>query len=123
MRMEIDNDGEIRWVEARLPYVNQTLGRDSAGWHNGGPRPDVKLRFLGLHGPDPGPGAGESTATDQAQEPQETEPALAKSEGQAEKEQETMTNVFNLTGLGRSKRSSLSALVAQADIAFAVDRG
>ncbi len=45
LRMEIDNDGEIRWVEARLP-LNQTLGRDSAGWHNGGPRPDVKLRFL-----------------------------------------------------------------------------
>ena len=46
LRLLIDSGPEKpRWVEANIG-LREMLGRESAGWHNGGPRPDVKLRFL-----------------------------------------------------------------------------
>ena len=71
LRLLIDNGQEKpRWVEANIG-LREMLGRDSSGWHNGGPRPDVKLQFLPIDYQPQG--------QEQAQEPQqELEPATAK---------------------------------------------
>ncbi len=70
LRLLIDNGQEKpRWAEANI-NLREMLGRESAGWHGGGPRPDVKLQFL--------PVGYQPQGQDQAQEPQEHEPALAK---------------------------------------------